>query len=466
MDLYRRVEQILEALRPVFRRQATFEWFVLLLWGVLLTSQPPAITSYLNGVGLGEGYYHQALHWFHSSAWTVSDLWKYWGKWLTGHACVRRLNGQLVYVGDGIKVGKEGKKMPGVKRLHQESADVSKAEWIRGHYFGALGLLLGAGGALFAVPIAVQLQDGIQDDEESPQLTLVDKMAAICVQLMPAGSYAVLDAYFASANLLKTFREQHLHLISRVRCTTVGKAPFSQLSGKLGRGRPRKWGTSVKLQDLFAQVESFCLHPIQLYGQTVNVLYYSVQLHWDSPDTLVQFVLTQLPCGKQIILLCSDLTLSAQEVIEAYGWRFKIEVCFRTLIHLLGGFCYRFWLKAMPSATRWPKNLQLSSYPESFRQSVARKVEAFERFVNLNAIALGILQILSLEMTGSIWQKFPRWFRTLPSHGYPTEQVVRLTLQHSASMILSRSRPTLLLQKFLAGKATSSEPSWTAWFTG
>jgi hypothetical protein len=36
MDLYRRVEQILEAMRPVFRRQATFEWFVLLLWGVLL----------------------------------------------------------------------------------------------------------------------------------------------------------------------------------------------------------------------------------------------------------------------------------------------------------------------------------------------------------------------------------------------------------------------------------------------
>lgn len=467
MDLYRRVEQILEALRPVFRRQATFEWFVLLLWGVLLTSQPPAITSYLNGVGLGEGYYHQALHWFHSSAWTVSDLWKYWGKWLTGHACVRRLNGQLVYVGDGIKVGKEGKKMPGVKRLHQESADVSKAEWIRGHYFGALGLLLGAGGALFAVPVAVQLQDGIQDqDEESPQLTLVEKMAALCVQLMPAGSYAVLDAYFAAANLLKTFREHHLHLISRVRCTTVGKAPFSLLPGKRGRGRPRKWGTSVKLQDLFAQVESFCLHPIQLYGQTVNVLYYSVQLHWDSPDTLVQFVLTQLPCGKQIILLCSDLTLSAQEVIEAYGWRFKIEICFRTLIHLLGGFCYRFWLKVMPSATRWPKNLQLSSYPESFRQSVARKVEAFERFVNLNAIALGILQILSLEMTGSIWQKFPRWFRTLPSHGYPTEQVVRLTLQHSASMILSRSRPTLILQKFLADKTSSSEPSWTAWFTG
>ena len=74
MALYHRVEQILAALRPVFRRQATFEWFVLLLWGVLLASQPPAITSYLNAIGLSEAYYHQALHWFHSSAWKVSEL--------------------------------------------------------------------------------------------------------------------------------------------------------------------------------------------------------------------------------------------------------------------------------------------------------------------------------------------------------------------------------------------------------
>lgn len=46
---------------------------------------------------------------------------------------------------DGIKVSKEGRQMPGVKRLHQESANVNKPEWIRGHYFSALGLLLGQG---------------------------------------------------------------------------------------------------------------------------------------------------------------------------------------------------------------------------------------------------------------------------------------------------------------------------------
>ena len=35
------------------------------------------------------------------------------------------------------------------------------------------------------------------------------------------------------------------------------------------------------------------------------------------------------------------------------------------------------------------------------------KVEAFERFVNLNAIAIGLLQVLALELPQQVWQHFP-----------------------------------------------------------
>jgi hypothetical protein len=176
MKLYQRIEQILLQFRPIFHRESTFEWFMLLFWGIVLSTQPPAVTSYLNALGLGEGYYHQALHWFHSSAFCVDTLSAAWGKWLSEHPYVHRLNGERLYVGDGIKVGKEGRKMPGVKRLHQESSDVSKPEWIRGHYFSALGMLLGAGSALFAVPIVFKRHDGIEATEaESRELTLVDE---------------------------------------------------------------------------------------------------------------------------------------------------------------------------------------------------------------------------------------------------------------------------------------------------
>jgi hypothetical protein len=83
---------------------------------------------------------------------------------------------------------------------------------------------------------------------------------------------------------------------------------------------------------------------------------------------------------------------------------------------------------------------------------VARKVEAFERFFNLNAIALGLLQVLALELPNIVWAHFPRWFRTLPKHGLPSEQIVRIALQHQQPLILSKSRHALLLPKLLAAR--------------
>jgi DDE superfamily endonuclease len=453
MKLYRRIEQILLELRPVFSREATFEWFVLLVWGVLLNQQAPAVTSYLNALGLGEKYYHQALHWFQSEGFGVDQLCRTWGEWLSQHPAVERLQGQRLYVGDGIKVGKEGRKMPGVKGLHQESSNVSKPEWIRGQYFSALGLLFGKGTALFAVPISFKLHDGIEGvDAVSKALTLVDKMTALCLTHMQSGSYVVLDAYYASAKVLQPFREGGLHLISRARISTVAYAAFSPCSGKPGRGRPRKWGSPVPLQSLFASPNTCQKATVWLYGQQTTVYYQCFELFWDSPDATVLFVLTQLPNGKRIILLSSDVTLTALQVVEAYGKRFKIEVCFRTFVQMLGGFAYQFWLKCLDKTPQFPPNLCLADYAAAQQDQIQQKVEAFERFVNLNAISLGILQILALELPKPVWLDFPRWFRTLPQHGHPTEQIVRITLQHLQLMIFPRSGPSLLLDQLLADK--------------
>ena len=459
MELSQRLEQILEEFRPVFSRAASFRWFVLLVWGILLNTQPATVTSYVNALGLSEAVYPQALHWFESSAFSAQGLCQHWSQWLSQHANGYRIKGKRVYVGDGIKVAKEGRKMPGVKRLHQESEDVSKPEWIRGHYFNALSVLLSAGQACFAVPLILQLHDGLTPQaapaevkSKAKKTTLVTQMADLCTRYAERGSYVVLDAYFACAPVLKRFRHHSQHLISRVRCTTVAHAPFSVVPTIKGRGRPRQWGSKVKLQTLFAPLDQCQQSQVWLSGQLTTVYYQCFEFYWDSPKTPLLFVLTQLPNGKQLILLSSDLTLSGPEVIVAYGLRFKIEVTFRTLVHLLGGFAYRFWLKAMKTAPTWPTNLNLADYPETVQARILAKVEAFERFINLNAIALGLLQILALEFPTQVWFHFPRWFRTLPKHGYPTERVAQLALQHQAEVIFSKSPPSLLLPKFIAAK--------------
>ena len=459
MELFQRLEQILSTFRPVFSREAPFRWFVLLVWGILLNTQPAAVTSYVNALGLSEQYYQQALHWFESNAFSVHQLCAHWGQWLNGHAQVYRLKGHRVYVGDGIKVAKEGRKMPGVKRLHQESEDVSKPEWIRGHYFNALSVLLSAGQACFAVPLRLQLHDGLiasvdpaQPKPQAKKTTLVTKMADLCTRYAERGSYVVMDAYFAGAPVLKRFRPQSLHLISRVRISTVAHAPFSAVPTVKGPGRPRQWGSKVKLHTLFAPIDQCHQAQVWLYGQLTTVYYQCFEFHWDSPKAPVLFVLTQLPNGKHLILLSSDVSLRGPEVIAAYGLRFKIEVTFRTLVHLLGGFAYRFWVKTMTPLPTWPTNLHLADYPDALQHRILVKVEAFERFINLNAIALGLLQILTLELPKQIWAHFPRWFRTLPNHGYPSERIAQLALQHRADGLFSERPPTLLLAKFITAK--------------
>jgi hypothetical protein len=207
---------------------------VLLVWGILRNTQLAAVTSDLNALGLSEQYYQQALHWFESNVFSMHRLCAHWGQWLRGHAQVYRLKGRRVYVGDGIKVAKEGRKMPGGKRLHQESEDVNKPEWIRGHYFNALSMLLSAGQGCCAVPLILQLHDGltaqatpVQPKSKTKKTTLVTKMADLYTQYAERGSYIVMDAYFAGAPVLTRFRCQSLQLISRVRISTVAHAPFS-----------------------------------------------------------------------------------------------------------------------------------------------------------------------------------------------------------------------------------------------
>ncbi|UXE59668.1 MAG: hypothetical protein KA717_11880 [Woronichinia naegeliana WA131] len=55
-----------------------------------------------------------------------------------------------------------------------------------------------------------------------------------------------MDAYFACEPVLKSFRQNALHLITRVRCSTVAYAPFCSVPTLTGRGRPRIWGSSIK----------------------------------------------------------------------------------------------------------------------------------------------------------------------------------------------------------------------------
>jgi hypothetical protein len=111
-----------------------FFWLVAVLIGFSIKSDFLGVTSIARGFGLLPCYYTCLLHFFNSTAVDLRKLQWLWVRLIFSHFIgLVQINGRCLIVGDGIKVGKEGKKMPGVKWLRQESESNSKADYIMGH---------------------------------------------------------------------------------------------------------------------------------------------------------------------------------------------------------------------------------------------------------------------------------------------------------------------------------------------
>ena len=119
-----------------------------------------------------------------------------------------RVNGRYVLVGDGIKVPKRGRKMPGVKLLHQQSESDTKPEYIMGHSLQAVSLLVQAAASVFAVPLAIRIHEGVVWSNRDRR-TLLDKMLALLgIVAIAQPCYFVADAYYAARKIVAGLLEQ------------------------------------------------------------------------------------------------------------------------------------------------------------------------------------------------------------------------------------------------------------------
>jgi len=121
--------KMVRQLRPAFSRETTFLWFALCLVGLSIRPDFRGVTSIIRALGLKEVFYDRLLDLFHSKAVRVgllAALWCYLILTLLPPALVPKINDRPVFIRDGIKVAKSGRKMPAVKKLHQQSTNNTK----------------------------------------------------------------------------------------------------------------------------------------------------------------------------------------------------------------------------------------------------------------------------------------------------------------------------------------------------
>jgi hypothetical protein len=434
---------------------------VVIIVGLMVRADHLGLTAIVRGLALHPRHYESMIHFFRSSAWSLDSLRLAWFKVVGRFAPLLYVCGRVVLVGDGMKQAKEGRRMPGVKKLHQESENSSKGEYIFGHLFGAIGILAGTPLKWFCLPLFMNLQDGVktifgwdassEERQDSHVVQMIDQAFAAARSF--GGALLLLDRYFLSIPALRRLNESNrpdeirLHIVTKAKMNAVA---YEQPVRKSGRGRPPKKGKMLKLADLFhARTGEFQSVKVTIYGkeETVSCLY--LDLLWGQGlYQELRFVLVKQG-DRHSILVSTDLSLEMAEIITLYGYRFKIECTFREMKQVIGAFGYRFWSHSMPKLKRYLRKGEQHPIEqvkhETDRKRIRQTLQAIEGFVMCSVIATGLIQLVALKFSERSPALFLRYLRT-PSKAVVSEATVTAHLRQSIFRLFAQNRPLSITQ--------------------
>jgi len=441
---------VMVLLRPAFPRLRTFLWFVCAVCGFCIRTDMLGVTSFIRCLGLKPVVYDRLLDMFHCSGLDFRELRKLWVKavLLFASGMLWKVNGRIVLLGDGVKNPKSGKKMPGVKKLHQESESNTKPEYIFGHSLQAVSVVAKVRQWLTAIPLGAEIHDGVVFSNRCRK-TLLDRMLELVASLgiaLPA--YYVLDAYYGAEKMIAGALEKGNHLITRMRSNAVAWLDPEETS-QPSRGRKRKYGRKIKLSSVFHEKDGWTDGECLVYGVRAKVRFKSHVMLWRPAGRKVLFVFAVLEDGKKAMFLSTDTQISALDVIELYSARFRIEVGFKVSIRVVGAMGYHFWMSGMKPVNRKGKNQYMHRESEDYRKAVRRKLAAYHNFMQCGIIAHGTMTLLSILKPDLCWKNFGSWMRTMHPEANPSEWVVAQAMRNTFAEFLTVPKNTCNWTKFL-----------------
>jgi hypothetical protein len=257
---------------------------------------------------------------------------------------VERLGEQLKVHGayllgkDTTLIAKTAKRMLGVQKWKDHSDNADRGAYLVGHHWNLVGLISPWGTRWLCWPLVMRLVPGLKGarqwlvgDTVEPMTFWDAAIAAILEvtqQLGDAAVRVVVDAYYSKAPFLNGLLRRGIHVISRLRKDAVGwDDPEPPPPGK--RGRKPRYGPKWTLASLL-KAEAPAREFLTLYGKLTEVVFVVRDVWLRDVAQKVRVVVVE-GAKEPIILVCTDLSLSALQIIEIYGARFSIELTIRDL---------------------------------------------------------------------------------------------------------------------------------------
>jgi hypothetical protein len=387
--------------------------------GLMMHSDHVGVTSIVRELKLTDASYAAMLHFFRAKSWFFERIRDAWIVIVKKMPCVIKEGDRYIMTGDGVKGSKEGRRMPGVKKLHQESENSSKGTYIFGHLFGGLGIVAGNLGKVYSILLSCRLHDGTSaigkwhGEEEESHVVKMIKDATEAAKIL-GKSILLLDRLYLTKPMLDTLKGFADRLIEVVTKAKSNVTAYLDPETYKGRGARSKKGKSVKLWEYFeTKSAEFKTAKIVMYGKEKDMSYWSADMLWGQKlYQRLRFVLTVVD-GRRSILASTDMTIDPVRIVQLYCYRFKIECSFRELKQVVAGFAYRFWSKVMPRLGRYKSNednqarLEAVSDPNR-RELIESTVKAINGYVQLSCIALGLLQLVGLMFSKEVSNRFMR----------------------------------------------------------
>lgn len=251
------------------------------------------------------------------------------------------IHGALLAVYDTTLAEKTSTKMLGVQRWHNSTGTADKRTSVFGHHWGIAGLVCSHAIRFVCFPVLAVLIPGHINQQQwigGPQgIRPMDFWDASLAALYELQSYlpafvklrVVADAYFSKVPFIVGLRAKCIHLVSRLRKNAKGWEQFQPPTERnRKRGRPRRKGREISLADLV----KLPAEPVDawLYGKIVSLQAVVRDVHLRDCAELVRVVAIRTAAAP-LLLMSTDLSLSARQIVEIYGSRFSIELSIRDL---------------------------------------------------------------------------------------------------------------------------------------